>query len=593
MMMQLPPPSQQEQVYTAPRCHHSLVSPSSSSPSGSYSYEQSQQQQQQYQEELEDLQDVVGTMRRQEVLYYKMPQQQQRLTALPPYRPILIQWMFSVVEIFHLAPQIVPTALYYLDQCTSSTTRTLAGGGGEASSSLLLLPGITTTNTTAAQYYQLLGMTCLELAIKVHDTKMFPLQELVRMGQAGVVTVEQLIQMEAVVLKHLGWNLHPPTPHCFVHQYGRLLQVCCSTTNNGGNTTTASTASTSSISVERALLLVKRGVYSELLVTLPPSILAYAAMLAAMEEAPLSCCVSTLAKQSFCGHMVQVAGLSANSPGLSQAYQTMKRPSTASPAATSTSTSSDSSSSSSSTVATPSSSSAPQPQQQVYHQQQQYYPQQYQQQQQQYYPQQAQQHQYHYVSPAPSTTMAAAAAALSSQQYTLPQQQQQQQPMAAQGQNTYYVSPAAAASLASYSSTTITAGASFTGGSSSSSSTNSYNYNNNYSHPKNNNKYTEQPTMIYSAGEDLGFEVTLNPANLVGVVSTNDDVDDDNDVDDVDFEEEELAYELGNGLSLDNSPSNNHSNNKATSASAASSWMLAKNGVSPRQASGAISPERL
>ncbi len=235
-------------------------------------------------EKLDDLRDVLQNMRRQEAKYYT-----ESFKRPLPWRPILIQWMFSVVDIFHLAPQIVPTALYYVDQCMKDHHL-----GSPAQ---------------ATMRYQLLGLTCLELAIKVHDTKVFPLEDLVRMGQSGF-SPAQVVAMEAQLLKHLGWNLHPPTPHCFVHQYGELLQRLMTTCPN-------STANVSQI-VERALLLVRRGLYE---MALPPAILAYAAMLAAMEE--FASCLSTALKQSFCVHVLQITGLSASSPGLAQAYQLM------------------------------------------------------------------------------------------------------------------------------------------------------------------------------------------------------------------------------------------------------------------------------
>ena len=50
-----------------------------------------------------------------------------------------------------------------------------------------------------ASDYQLLGLTCLELAIKTHDTKLFPLEELVRIGQGGFVPA-QVVEMEARVV---------------------------------------------------------------------------------------------------------------------------------------------------------------------------------------------------------------------------------------------------------------------------------------------------------------------------------------------------------------------------------------------------------
>lgn len=236
---------------------------------------------------LEDVQDVLQNLKRQECKYFPHSvagnsnfSHHDRSNSNEAWRPIIIQWMYTVVDVFQLVPHIVPTAMYYLDQSIDT---------------LMQCPSD----------YHLLGLTCLELAIKVHDTKMFPIEQLVSIGHANL-TKEAVEHMEARLLRVLGWNLHPPTPHCFVHQYARLLP------DNEDH------ASTKNQIVQTALHLVRQGLLYEL--AQPPSILAYACLLAAMEHDLL---LSTRTKHAFCLHMLQVAGLSATTPGLAQAYQAL------------------------------------------------------------------------------------------------------------------------------------------------------------------------------------------------------------------------------------------------------------------------------
>jgi hypothetical protein len=171
------------------------------------------------------------------------------------------------------------------------------------------------------------------------------MEDLVRMGQVPL-SPAQVVAAESQLLEKLGWNLHPPTPHCFVHQFGVLLECLRTTCPYSKGEMIAPI-------VETALELVRRGLYDT---SLPPAVVAYAAMLAAMEQYSTS--LSTTLKQSFCVHVLQITGLSASSPGLTHAYQMMdkkKRPSL-SP-----------SSSYSSPCSSPTSSYSPRQQQQQYH----------------------------------------------------------------------------------------------------------------------------------------------------------------------------------------------------------------------------------
>lgn len=238
---------------------------------------------------LAELQDVISILQRQELKYHYPPSrtstrsshtQQQ---AKDPWKPIMISWMYNVVDIFQLNPIVVATATYYLDQAAPRLIRSPSD-------------------------YQLLGLTTLCLAIKVHETRLFPMEELVKLGNSGF-TCDEIIQMEHLLLCVLNWHLHPPTPECFVHAYAELLLW---------ESDSATSTSTTLLEVKTAALpLVRQALVEE--VPLPYSILSYAALLVAMEQVQMS--VPT--KQAFCQRILQVAGLSATTPGLAQAYQAL------------------------------------------------------------------------------------------------------------------------------------------------------------------------------------------------------------------------------------------------------------------------------
>lgn len=224
-------------------------------------------------QQVEALQDALQAMRRQEEVYYAS-----HTPTCMPWRPILVQWMTSVVQVFSLAPQIVATGMYFAD-AFHDEWRDVS--------------------------YPLLGMACLELAIKLHDTKLFPLDHLANMGPIPV-TVQEIVELEGRLLQASKWKLNPPTPHCFVHQYGQVLGLVL-----------PDTAKVSKV-VERALSLVQRCLYNG---NLPPAVCAYAAMLAAMEDSLYGLSLDT--KQSFCQHILALTSLSASSAGLAQAYRLM------------------------------------------------------------------------------------------------------------------------------------------------------------------------------------------------------------------------------------------------------------------------------
>lgn len=62
---------------------------------------------------------------------------------------------------------------------------------------------------------QLVAMTCLYLAVKVHSSKKISITSIVSLSR-GYFRLDQVIKMEMCIMKSLNWYLNPPTPSTFV-----------------------------------------------------------------------------------------------------------------------------------------------------------------------------------------------------------------------------------------------------------------------------------------------------------------------------------------------------------------------------------------
>ncbi|KAG7362110.1 cyclin-like protein [Nitzschia inconspicua] len=274
------------------------------------------------QQMLEDLRDVILALKEQE-MSYTLCSNASNNNSFPLYfdtwRPVMVSWMYSVIDTFALNPLCVPTGMYYLDTCCR------------------MLPVKGTTDNQQQQHekelYPLMAMTSLNLAIKCHETRMFPLDQLVQLmgrgkqqqqqqhsGQKQMqYTPEDIIDMERRLLQGCQWKLHPATTHDFLHQFVQVLDL-----------------SVRDDVLERSITHLKNGLMWEHVLhqqhqqqakvqqqhLLPPfqpflpSTLAYASLLLAMEDKHLP----LADKQACCLALLQVADLSTNTPHLSKAY---------------------------------------------------------------------------------------------------------------------------------------------------------------------------------------------------------------------------------------------------------------------------------
>jgi hypothetical protein len=201
---------------------------------------------------FEDVQDILTVMRKQEMSHYrrcdylseKIPESDRVVDGA--WRQKIVEWSFSVVDHCSLRRDSVLVATYYLDIC--------------------VMKGV----IKSREEFQLAAMTSLQLAIKLYDSTMVKLDSMVKLGR-GLFTEKDVIDMEKKILRALDWHVHPPTPVCFLRQFLRLLppSVC---------------PLTRYMIAEVTRFIAEISVCLYRFVKYPPSVIAYAGMLIAMER---------------------------------------------------------------------------------------------------------------------------------------------------------------------------------------------------------------------------------------------------------------------------------------------------------------------
>mmetsp|Transcript_27756 Transcript_27756/g.61132 ORF Transcript_27756/g.61132 Transcript_27756/m.61132 type:complete len:584 (-) Transcript_27756:241-1992(-) len=257
---------------------------------------------------LDDLKDVLTALKAQEASYERrrIRKQQSRngmrtrniKTDLPPFhdswRPVMISWMYHVADTFRLMPIVVATGIFILDTCAWD----------------LCNSGI----KNPREVYPLMTMTALNMAVKCHETKMFPLDQLVqllgpdgRSSKGKQYTPAQISAMERKLLHMCSWKLHKPTTHDYLLRFVEVLPmdrrdaiVCFAV-----------------LHLKQSLLW-EHVAHQQQISNHPFSdcTLAYAAFLLAMEDAGLP----LVNKQAACMALSHAAHLSAQTPMLFEAY---------------------------------------------------------------------------------------------------------------------------------------------------------------------------------------------------------------------------------------------------------------------------------
>jgi Cyclin, N-terminal domain/Cyclin, C-terminal domain len=199
------------------------------------------------------------------------------------WRQRIVEWMFGVVDHCSLRRDSVAIATYYLDICVER---------GVVASRL---------------EFQLAAMTALQLAIKLYDSTVVKLDSMIKLGR-GLFTEQDVIDMESKMLTALKWQVHPPTPICFLRQFLRLFPP-----------TVLPLSRYVIAEVTRFIAEISVCLYK--FVDCPSSVVAYAGMLIAMEKIdPIT--LPTWQRQQIYDCMSTAAKLECQSP---QVIETMNR----------------------------------------------------------------------------------------------------------------------------------------------------------------------------------------------------------------------------------------------------------------------------
>lgn len=117
-------------------------------------------------------------------------------------RSKMAEWCYRIVDFCKFERESVAIAMSLLDRYLSS------GAGREALS-----------DRTA---FQLVAMTCLYTAVKVHEPEALTPNVMVRLSQS-MYTSKDFEQCEAELLQALKWRVNPPTAMAFVRNFLALI----------------------------------------------------------------------------------------------------------------------------------------------------------------------------------------------------------------------------------------------------------------------------------------------------------------------------------------------------------------------------------
>lgn len=118
------------------------------------------------------------------------------------WREKTIEWQYHVVDKFDLDREIVSISTFYLDQYLSM-------------------------NFVDEELFQLVSMTSIYLAIKIHSPKKVTMNAIANAG-SGLITARHIEAMELSIMKCLDWHLLPPTSVAYIDNFFPILSACCS-----------------------------------------------------------------------------------------------------------------------------------------------------------------------------------------------------------------------------------------------------------------------------------------------------------------------------------------------------------------------------
>lgn len=199
-----------------------------------------------------------------------------------PWRQPMINWMFSVVDVFQLSPENVALAAYYLDRCDV----------------------IDNDFISCPTDYQLVSVTALQLAVKMLEYEIFPLSQLVKF-LGNTFCERDIVNMELRMMEALDWHLNPPTPYTFLGYYLQLMpdDIPIESRNEIH---------------DASCLLIRMAISNDMYLKFPPSVIAYASLIHAMER--LGDKLPVDEKRIFALRLQEAADLTTESLGLRAAF---------------------------------------------------------------------------------------------------------------------------------------------------------------------------------------------------------------------------------------------------------------------------------
>lgn len=162
------------------------------------------------------------------------------------WREKICEWCYEVIDYFDIDRDVVSIALFYFDRYLSFHT------------------------PIAESLFQLVAMTSLYLAVKVHSTRKISVAGIVSLSK-GSFREDQILKMEICIIKTLHWHVNPPTPSVYLNVVNPLIDVSAIDTQASYEIT------------EFSRYLLELSVCDGFFTNKKPSSIAYASILVAME----------------------------------------------------------------------------------------------------------------------------------------------------------------------------------------------------------------------------------------------------------------------------------------------------------------------
>jgi len=192
--------------------------------------------------------DVLEQMKRLESTIYRRPNTRPRYPFNSLWRQQIIEWMYILVKYCKLQHEAAAAGAYFLDVAVAKGIIKSAGD------------------------YQLGALACLYLGLKMFDSpglRIVKAGSLAKLGNSNL-TEQDIIRMEMLIVKAMGWHVTPPTPNCFLQQYLLLLPIQNERTKNLIET--------------RALNVIETAIARESFYSVKPSLIGLSAVLIGIDQ---------------------------------------------------------------------------------------------------------------------------------------------------------------------------------------------------------------------------------------------------------------------------------------------------------------------